>query len=405
MSKKIIVIGISAAGVSALAKIRQFDKESTVTAISFEHDLPYNKCLLADFVSKDKTEADVYTRNKDFFISNNIDLLLGKKVVRVIPEQQSIVLHDGAVLIYDTLLIATGLQPFVPPIDGVDAQGVFVFNTVDDAKRLMSFIQDRKVKKAVVIGAGLTGVEITDSLTTRSIQVHLIDTADRILNRHVDVYGSTLIQGAMQAAGVQLHLNQSVVSLQADENGYAHAVTLHNGSVIETDLVILATGARIDKQFFHDAGIELTHHGVTVNEYMQTNYPSIYAAGDICRIKDQITGDFVQNSTWPDAVMQGMIAGLHIAGQSKKYPEPLIINNSHFFGGSFYSCGNFTTMTEKTVIKVENERSLYTIYLNAEGYIIGFYVFGEVLHLSKLKSLIVAKTLVSQEDLTLFLAK
>lgn len=133
MTKKTnIIIGLSAAGIGALTKLRSFDKESRVIAICAEKELPYNKCFLADYVSNNKTEQAVHTKQLSFFTDNNIEVFFDTRVTRIVSEQKAIQLHNGQQLFYDQLFIGTGLTPLVPSLEGVDAQGVFTFQTLAD---------------------------------------------------------------------------------------------------------------------------------------------------------------------------------------------------------------------------------------------------------------------------------
>ena len=403
--EQIIVIGISAAGISAISKIRQLNKEVKITAITYETDLPYNKCLLADYLSQTRSETEIYTRNRAFFESNNINLLLGKKVERVLPDKNSIVLDSGEIMQYDKLLIATGVQQTIPSFAQVSASNLFLFNTSSDAKSLNNYITSKNVQKAVVIGAGLTGVEVVDSLLKRGIDVSLVEYHPRPLFRQLDNHGSEYILKLMHACGAELFLNSIVKEFRLDDKRQCVSkVILSYNLELDVDLVVLATGAKIDHDFFVNAGIEISDSGVVVDEYLQTNYSNIYAAGDICRIKDTLSGEYVQSSTWPDAVMQGMIAGCNIAGQQKSYPGisngAFIINNSNFFGKDFFSSGsfggNFSKYYPNSII-LKCDQNLVKIFLDAQNIIRAFYIIGEPSKLSKIKMQVMLSSPISNE--------
>lgn len=393
----IVIIGISAAGIAAMTKIRQLDKDIQITALSYEHELPYNKCLLADYLAGIKTEAEVYTKDNNFFVHNNISLILGKKVVHIDADNNQCRLDDNSLISFDTLLLATGLQPFVPPMVGVDVPGVFVFNTVADTNNMLAYVQQNKCTSAVVIGAGLTGIEVADALHAQGLQVTVVESADRILTKPCDIQASMYIQQLMHKAGIALHLTTFVTAIDADGKS-VNNVVLNNGQIIPTQLVIVATGARLDRQLFESAGIAVGPQGVIINEYMQTSRKNIFAAGDICAIKDLTSDTYVQSCTWPDAVMQGMLAGFNCVGQPKKYDGALIIANSHFFGKNFYSCGDVNASWAH-VMNMANGDSYYRIYTDTDNIVKAFIMIGEPKNLSIIKRAILFKEALSVETL------
>lgn len=378
----IVVIGISAAGISALTKIRQLNKEVQLTAITYESEVPYNKCFLVDYIDKEKTLEQISLRSADFFSNNAIRLMSGKRVVAIHPQDQQLIFDDNSSLIYDKLLCATGLEPVVPPIVGIHDADIFYFNTRADAQALYAALDYKKPTTATVIGAGLTGVEVADALVARGLTVNVVDAAERMLVKHIDASGALFL--ASRAVGVTFYGKRRVQAVRTMHDD-TYVIQLDDGTSLVSDIVVCATGARLNTELFVQAGIDVTAQGIPVNEYMQTNNPSIYAAGDNCRIQDQIYGHYVQSSTWPDACMQGMIAGMNMVGEPKAYPGAFVLNNSHFFGGDFYSYGNFQELPATCEqFSFITDTARYHFYVQ-QGRVVAFYVYGVIEHLGAIK--------------------
>ncbi len=394
-----IVVGLSAAGIAAITKLRLLDKRMHIIAISQEKELPYNKCFLADYVANIKSEQQVYAKPLDFFIQHNIELLLDTKVIGINGEQKCILLSSDAILKFDQLFIATGLTPMIPQIPGVKSKGVFVFQTLHDAHVLISFIKGHKPQQAVIVGAGLTGLEVADALLSHGIKPHVIERSSHVLSHLIDKKSATHIEHAMAQRDVYFYPQTSVVGI-LESNGNVIGVELDNGSIIKTKLVIVAVGARNTQyQMFQDVGIAMTNKGqVITNEYLQTNIPSIWAGGDIALIKNQLTNELVSSCTWPDAVAQGMVAGSCMAGEFKPYPGAIIITNSHFFGMEFLTCGSLINHPYQEVI-IQKNNSYYKFLLDEFGILKSFCMLGVLEHISIIKGLLISKTATNAESL------
>lgn len=386
MSKKTyLIIGNSAGGLAAMRTLRKLDADATIICISDEAELPYNKCFIADYVAGAKTDQDVITLTQATIAQLNIQMMLGIKVVAIASDNKKVMLAHGNAIAYDMLLIATGSRSVLPPITGlVQAENVVTFATYADAARLHNLIAQQKVRSAVVIGAGLSGLEVADALAARGVNVTVIEQGMYPLARHVNDGGAQVIAQAMQDAGVTLHTSTAVKEI-IYEHERAVAVVLADGRRIVMDLLVVAAGMRQNSELARDAGIVCDEHGIVVNEQMQTSLPGIYAAGDVIGVYDKLRSQHIASCTWPDAMQQGMHAAHAMHGTPKAYTGADILVSSAFFGLKFVSCGPIDAVPEQYTIVERMQPGMYHRYLVHAGVLKGFILVGATQQLPKLK--------------------
>jgi NAD(P)H-nitrite reductase large subunit len=385
-NKKYIIIGNSAAGIAAIRTLRSLDPHATIICFSDELEKPYNKCFLADYISGDKSEQQTYTLKKEQLDQLSIDMRYGMAVVGINPQGRYITLKNSAIESYDALLLATGTRPIVPNIEHIGSySNVFAFHSLKSAHQLSSFIQERKPQKAVVIGAGLSGVEIADALTRHNIAVHLVERSEYLLSAHLTAKASQFLESAMHKSGVHVHANKTVLKVEGDGDT-AQSVILSDGTVIKTDLIVMTAGLVRNAELARNAGLTVDQYGLVVNENLQTSDQYIYAAGDIISTVDQISGRAMASCTWPDAMQQGRYAAYAMAGQSKPYPGASIITSSAFFGLKFYSCGAKDD-SALTVIERSDDHC-YRRYLLQGDKLKGFILLDDGKKFAQLKAIL-----------------
>jgi len=434
MKKTYIVIGASAAGIGALTKLRTLDKEATIICVTAEKEMPYNRCLLADYLAGTKTIDDVATKKSDFFTTNNITLILDAQVTKIIPDQHKILVSTGRSypsipqderqrsgartdpeqatrvewievqerhleFTYDKLFIGAGRSTVMPKIPGYNLAGVFPFYDLSDVTKILAYITEHKPKKAIVIGAGLSGVECADALTHHEIPVTLIERAAHLLPHQLDLSGAQLLEKIMNLKNVTIRANTSVQEISCqntDQNTNTPKtvthLTLSNHEVIPCDIVIFAIGGRTNSWLASDAGLETLGNGILVNSIMQTSNPDIFAGGDICMIKDKLSNDMVQSCLWPDAVMQGMTAAHGMIGTPKEYQGTLIVTSSHIFGTTFVTCGPVTNSEHNYQEVIRQNETYYHKFLLHEKKLKGFIMVGNVDKVGQLRRLLQEQT-------------
>ncbi len=383
MNKKFLIIGASAAGLGAAVKLRDLDKTIDITCITAEQEMPYNRCLLADFLAGSKTAEQVATKPQEYFDANNIKLLRGTKVTHIEPTLNRIRLESGDHLEYDYLFIGTGRTAPRLPIPGNQLANVFSFYDLQDTKALAACITQNNIKRATVIGAGLSGLECADALTAYNLQIDVIERGNQVLGQQIDQEGSDLLKSLMTKFNVTLHTNCTVKKIIGDST--VTGVTLSTGQNLPSDLVIFATGGMLSTPLAREAGITCSESGIITNEFMQTNIPNIFAGGDVCLVRNQLSGDLIQSCLWTDAILQGMAAAHGMLGNPKKYAGTLIVTSSNIFGTKFVTCGPVNNPPQHYAAHFKRTTESYHKFLTLDGRLKGFVMIGNVDNVGSLR--------------------
>ncbi|MFZ5643706.1 MAG: NAD(P)/FAD-dependent oxidoreductase [Bacillota bacterium] len=326
-----VIIGNSAAGVSAAETIRRLDPDCSITVISDEIFPAYSRCLLPDYLAGDIEEKRLSIRGKNFYVDNRIETRLGKRVVSIDSKLKRVVLQDRETVPYDRLLIATGSVTTFPPLEGMELPGVFGLRTLGDAQRILE--EAGPARRAVVIGAGLVGLEAAYALYRRGLEVTVVEKAAQIIPLHFDETASEVLKKDMEAEGIRLILGTGIQKILGPSlwekifRRKGKGVVLEDGRRIKCELVVVATGARPNTDIVRDTGIRV-NRGIVVDHFMQTSVPGIYAAGDVAETVDVVTGEQAITPIWPNAVVQGRYAGYNMAGRERRYGGMIGMQNT-----------------------------------------------------------------------------
>ena len=394
MNKKYVIIGASAAGIAAAGKLRQLDKDCEITCITSQKNLPYNKCLLVDYLSGEIEKEKLILRSPYFFEENRIKLILNTSVENIIPEKNQIKLSDNQEINYNNLFIATGTSPIIPEITGLNKDDIFTFHTLCDVLKILDFIKENTVKTATVIGGGLSGIECCDALTALNIKVNLILKNTCLLSSALDEKASNILEKEMQENIVNIYKNELIQEVTTKEENSKKIFNLKfaSGKALQSDLVIFAVGCKPNIELIKNTEIKIQNNAILTNEFMQTNIPNIYAGGDVCLVKDLLTQEYIRSCTWPDAVMQGMAAGSNMVGKEKKYSEILLTVSSNVFDTTFVSCGIVNPTSKDCKVIIKEDSDFYHKFLVQDGYLLGFLMFGKIDNVGKLKNMILTRT-------------
>lgn len=390
MTKKIIIIGASAAGIGAAVKLKTLDKNAEIICITAEKEMPYNRCLLADYLAGHKTADDICTKGKDFFVSNSIALRCGDPVTDINAQEQSITCASGETHLYDALFLGIGRSSQRLPIPGYELPGVFAFYDQADAAAILKYISKNTIRHATVIGGGLSGIECADSLRQRGIEIDLIEREAHILPHQIDAQGAQFLANVMEKNGVFIHANQTVSMIDGKCN--VQAIQRSDGTIIPTDMVIFATGGKTNLELAQKTGITCSRQGIITNDKMQTSIPTIFAGGDICMITDLATGNQIQSCLWTDAIMQGMVAAHNILGIEKSYPGALIVTSSNIFDTTFVTAGPVAQIPELYTVHQQSDGNSYHSYITDENHHLkGFVMVGAIGNVGALRKALLSK--------------
>ncbi len=322
---KIVIIGGGACGPKTAARARRLDAEAQITMVQDEELISYAGCGLPYYISNVvKSRNSLLVRDAAAFKKiSNVDVLTATRVDRIDRPAHRIdvtALTEGRQysIEYDRLVIATGANPVVPPIQGINLKGVHILKRVPDADDIRALIHESVSKKAVVVGAGLIGVEMIEALSARGLNVTVVEALDKILPGILDAEISDLLADHVKSKGVILKLGQKVAEFKGEGDKVSHTVT--DKETIEGDVVIFAIGVRPNSKLAKEAGLEIGPSGdILVNEYLQTSDPDIYAGGDCVANLSIVTGKKTFVPLGSTANKHGHVIAANITGGSEKF--------------------------------------------------------------------------------------
>ncbi|WP_048148500.1 NAD(P)/FAD-dependent oxidoreductase [Palaeococcus ferrophilus] len=311
---KIVIVGSGTAGSNAALFARKADRKAEITVIGKEPTMQYSPCALPHVISGtiEKPE-DVIVFPNGFYERQKINLMLNTEV-KAIDRERKVVITDKGEVSYDKLILAVGSRAFVPPIKGVDNDGVFTLKSLDDVRRIKAYIAERKPKKAVVIGAGLIGLEGAEAFAKLGMEVLVVELMDRLMPTMLDKDTAKLVQTEMEKHGVSFRFGVGVSEIIGSP---VEAVKVGEEEV-PADMVLVATGVRANTDLAKGAGLEV-NRGIVVNEHLQTSDPEVYAIGDCAEVVDAVTGGRILSQLGTSAVRMAKVAAEHIAGKDVSF--------------------------------------------------------------------------------------
>jgi len=333
MPQRVIVIGGVATGPKAAARLRRLDATANITVIERGDLVSYAGCGTPYYVKGDIAEfgelieTPVGTPRDAAFFRQVKDIhVLTRTLVQTVDREKKMVsvinLDTGEQqeLPYDKLVLATGGTPFLPPVPGIDLKHVFTLRSPHDASAIRDAIDSGRAKRAVIVGAGLIGLEMCEALSARGLAVTVVEMFPHMLPGLLDMETAAFLGRHAKAQGIMGVMGERVVGLEGDYQGNVVRVVTDKQS-IETDMVVIAVGVRPNDQLARDAGLEVHEKGgIIVNEYMQTSDPDIYAGGDCVLCKHRVSDQMVYVPLGSTANKHGRVIGTNIAGGKETFP-------------------------------------------------------------------------------------
>lgn len=373
-----LIIGNSAGGIGAAEAIREMDKAGTITMISDEPYPAYSRPLISECLANRCPLERMLFRPPDFHEKNNIQAILGHKVVELNVGKHAIKLEDGRTITWEKLLLATGSSPIVPAIQGINLKGVFTFTTLDDAGAIDQFLNHyRRKARAVVIGGGLIGVSVTEALVMRGVEVTMVEMKERILTTIIDEEASALAEKTLRESGVEIITSHTVGGVGGYLPGEATGVTLDDGRPIPCEMVIVAIGVQPRTELVADTGIKI-NRGIVVDRHMTTSRPDVYACGDVAEAYDFVYGENRLTPIWPNAYIGGRIAGLNMAGIPAEYQGGTATNSIKYFGVNIVSAGMVTPPDDSYEVISNKYGDVYKKVVLKDGLIVGLVFAGDI---------------------------
>ena len=316
---KVVIVGGGAGGISTASNIRKLDDNIEITVITRDNKVAYSPCAIP-YVLSGTIESfdDIVMRTPEDYKNKNIDVIVEAEVTAVDSDKKTVTYEKEGkeiVIDYDKLVLATGGNPFVPPMEGVELEGVFRIRNIEDGKRVQEAMKD--AKSAIVTGAGLIGIEIAFALKKQGLNVILSEMLPQIVPRSLDKDMSDILVKYLEMEGIQVVLGKPITRLIGD--GKVEKACFGDEELYDADMVIMATGVRAELDLARMAGCEIGRWAILVNDRMETSVEDVYAVGDCVESKDLILGSNTISQLGTTAVRESKTLARTICGKKSKF--------------------------------------------------------------------------------------
>ena len=333
MKKKVLIIGGVAAGCKAASRIKRLDAEAEVTILEKGGIVSYGGCGLPYFISdviKDEKELIStpigVVRDAGYFKNvKGITVHINTCAEEIDRQNKVVTAVDAATgerkkFPYDKLILAVGGEPVIPPIEGVQLRGIYTLRTIEDGIKIKARVSEKSVKKAVIVGSGLIGMEMAEAFYLRGIEVTVVEMLDWIFPAILDRDMGLLAGRYVSQKGIHVCTGEKVLRCVGDKDGLIQRV-ITDKRELQADLVLLAVGVRPNVELAKKAGLAIGEtRAIQVNEYLQTSDPDIYAGGDCVENTHRVTGKKIYAPLGSTANKHGRCIADHIAGRGAVFP-------------------------------------------------------------------------------------
>lgn len=312
--RRLVIIGCAGTGGPAAMMAKKLAPDLDVTVIREEEHF-LTRCALPYIVVSEATVSDSVNDEK---LSHADINLVDVKATEIDRAAKTVTVADGRTFPYDKLLLATGGEPVVPPIPGIDQEGIHTVRTVRDAAIIQEELAHRGIDHVTVVGAGAVGLEMAVLLREHGARVEVVEMLDHVLPLALDAEMAEEVETHLQEEGLTLRMTEKASRFLGD--GRVTGVELASGRSFATGMVIMAGGVRARTELAKAAGLEVGRFGVKVNKYLQTSDPDIYAGGDLIEYPDFVTGKTTVGQLRPNAVVSGRTVIKNILGYPLEFP-------------------------------------------------------------------------------------
>jgi len=288
IQRRVVVIGNGMVGHRFCEKLVEFDAARQLQVITFcEEPRPaYDRVNLTKYFEH-RDAAKLALARIDWYREHGIELYVGERVTSIDRERQVVISNLGREVSYDTVVLATGSSPFVPPVPGVERRGVFVYRTIEDLEQIIDYGQ--QVRRAAVIGGGLLGLEAAKAVYDLGLEAHVVEFASRLMPRQIDDNGSNVLVRKINSLGVRVHLNKNTKEIIG--NGKVEGMLFADGAQLDVEMVVVSAGIKPRDELARACGLMVGQRGgVVVDERLRTSDPNIYAIGEVALFGGMIYG-------------------------------------------------------------------------------------------------------------------
>ncbi|MDR0880737.1 MAG: FAD-dependent oxidoreductase [Clostridioides sp.] len=371
-----VILGASASGINAAKTLRELDQEAKITVISKDTQV-YSRCMLHLVISDKREAGKIGFVDDDFMEANRVDWLSGKTVTGIDTDNKIVEYNDGKIS-YDKLLIATGASSAIPPIKNLrEGKYVYSLRNIEDVHAIKE--RAAQVDKCVIIGAGLVGIDALEGLFKYNLDMSVAFMEKYLLDRQLDEHSAKLYTSKFEEKGVKFYPSASIQEIILDENGNATGVGFADGSVIDTEMVIVATGVKANADFLGENSDIAYDRGIIINDRCETSVKDVYAAGDVVG----------KNAIWPLAVKQGIVAATNMTGEAKDINDSFVLKNTmNFEGIPTVSLGMNNPVDDSYTVVTRKRGDYYKKFIYKDDVIYGAIMQGDISYVGVITYLI-----------------
>jgi NAD(P)H-nitrite reductase large subunit len=374
MPTRHLIIGGGTAGLNCIRTIREEEQDaSEITLLSAER--PYSRMVLPYYLGETIAESHVFTATPAALAAWKLRSLIGRKASRLDTGNHTVTLDEGATVEYDDCLIATGSRAAKPSIPGADGPGVHCFWTLDEARAVIAGVTPGS--RVVMVGAGFIAFTILNSILARGAKLTIVEIAPRILPRMVDATCADIVERWLAAHGVTVRTGATLTSIEQSRG--RRKLSFQKGEPLLADVVIMATGIRTNLEWLDGAGIEISPEpggGILVDDHLRSSAAGVYAAGDVARGRNLVTGALEVHAIEPTAQEHGRVVGANMAGRDVVYRGSLPMNIVEVCHLDIASFGQWDDAAAEVYTAVRRGQSQYRKLLFQGGRLIGAVICG-----------------------------
>jgi NADPH-dependent 2,4-dienoyl-CoA reductase/sulfur reductase-like enzyme/rhodanese-related sulfurtransferase len=322
---RLVIVGGVAGGASCAARARRLSEKAEIAIFERGPYISFANCGLPYFVGNIiPDEQNLIVATPELFRDRfHIQVCAGCNVTAIDRTRNEIQVAESATgaaynVGYDALVLAPGAAPIRPPLPGIDLPGIYSLRSIPDSRQIRDWLAAGAVKKAVIVGGGAIGLEMTENLVKRGVAVEIIEMMSHVMPS-LDAEMAQPIHDHLTAQGVNLHLGDGVAGFERADDGTLRVITA-SGQALAADMVVLSIGVRPEVDLARRAGLEIgDRHGIRVDDQMRTSDPCIWAVGDAVEVRDIITGEWITAALAGPANRQGRVAADSIFGRDSRF--------------------------------------------------------------------------------------
>ena len=334
--RRIVVIGCSGTGALAAMTLKKLQPDLDVTILREPDEEGLLTRCATPYICCGNVMVEPSYKDDAMFTDQNIHLV-NSRAEQLDSRRKEVTTAEGEKYPYDVLVLATGAKPLMPPVGGVELAGVFALRKSGDAVDILNWLNTKRVRTAVLLGAGPIGVEIAYLAARHGVKIFVVEMLEHVLPKALDPDMSGDVEAYMQSHNVELRLRQRLEAITG--NGEVNGVALSSGEQIETQMVLISAGVKPNTELAEQAGLTLGCLGLHVNKYLQTSDPCIYAGGDLIEYPHWVTGKQALGQLRPNAVIAGRVIARNILGGTVEYPGFVNSFATKFFDKSIAGTG------------------------------------------------------------------